>query len=168
MKGGMPVHKNKGILRSLLTGIILSSLCLSGCMLVPEAFLPDHKIQINVRSAAILNPDEAGNPNPLTLKVYELTSPDAFQEVDFIPLFKNPKEVLGNEMVGQEQIIQIRPNYKLAIKFTAKREAKYLGVVAAYQNIQAAEWRLLIPLNSNWGAESKWIRATKLSIVQEN
>jgi type VI secretion system protein VasD len=162
------VQKNKGYLRSFFAMLILSSLGLTGCMLIPESFLPDHKIQLNVRSSAALNPDEAGNPNPLTIKVYELTSPDAFEEIDFIPLFKNPKEVLGKDMVGQEQIIQIRPNYKLAIRFTAKRETKYLGVVAAYQNIQNAEWRLLIPLKSNWGSESKWIRANKLSIVQEN
>jgi type VI secretion system protein VasD len=157
----------KCCLKLFLSVMILSTVLLSGCALVPESMLPDHQIQLNIRTTAGLNPDEAGNPSPLTLKVYELNAPDSFQEIDFIPLFQKPKEVLGEDILG-EQIIQLKPNSKIAVNFKVKRNTKYLGVVAAYQNIQSAEWRLLIPLDKNWGDEAKWVYANKLSIVQEN
>jgi type VI secretion system protein VasD len=162
------MQQNTTYLRLFSVWIVLSSLFLSGCSLMPEAMLPDHKIQLNIKSSANLNPDVSDNPSPLTIKVYELNSPDAFLAADFITLFIDPKKILGNDLLGPEQIIQMTPKYKTAVIFKVKRQTQYLGVVAAYQNIQAAEWRLLIPLNSNWGSESRWIRANKLSIVEEN
>ena len=151
--------------RLFLFFIVSGCLFLSACSLVPDAMLPNHTIQVNIKTAADLNPDTSDTSSPLTLKVYELTSSDTFSAADFITLFTDPKKILGNDMVGQEQIIQLKPNSKTAVKFTVKRQTQYLGVVAAYQNIQAAEWRLLIPLDSNWGTESVWLQANKLSIV---
>jgi len=146
----------------------LAVLFLSGCALVPEPLLPDHKITLNIKSSADVNPNEANVASPITLKVYELSSPDAFQASDFVPLFQNPKAILGADMLAPEQTIQITPDSKLGAEFKVKRDTKYLGVVAAYQNIQNSQWRLLLPLGSNWGSESKWIDVNKNSIIEES
>lgn len=155
-------------LKKLYFFIVLCSaaLFLNGCSLMPESALPAHMITLNLKAAEDINPDTQGQPEPLTLMVFELKNDHTFKTATFFALYKNASQVLANDLVEQ-QTIYLKPGDRLGVRFTTKREVKFLGILAAYRNIDNARWRLVIPLNAVWGVESKWLDVGKLEIKEK-
>lgn len=116
----------------------------------------------SITGASDLNPSVNQRPSPVLLRVYELKSPTAFDKADFMALYQADQATLGGDLVGREEIMlnpgEIRPYKKLAAP-----ETRYIGVVAAYRNLERATWRAVAPLAA--GREQKLvIRADSLAV----
>ena len=55
-----------------------------------------------------VNPDRAGRPSPIVVRVYELKSVAAFNGADFFALFENEQATLSSELIGREEF-QLQP-----------------------------------------------------------
>ena len=107
----------------LLLGLLLAA----GCGSSPPLLRGTIAVDSNV------NPDRAGRPSPIVVRVYELKSVAAFSGADFFALFDNEQATLSGELVGREEF-QLQP------------DTKFIGVVAAFRDLEQARWRQTAPV----------------------
>lgn len=128
-----------------IASLILAACMLSGCALfgpnVPHA-------NIRMQSAKYLNPDINGTPSPIVVTIYELKNQFSFTQASYDALATNSASVLGSDLIDQ-QTIEVRPNSYQSVTQTLSPNTKYLGIVAAYRNIDQSTWHTTVPVNAN-------------------
>lgn len=92
-----------------------------------------------------VNPDGSGRPSPVVLRVYELKSLSAFNTADFFALFEKEGETLGGDLLGREEF-QLDPGETRAYQRQLQPDTKFIGVVAAFRDLERARWRQTAPL----------------------
>jgi len=86
------------------------------------------------------NPDLRGRPSPIVVRVYELRALAAFNSADFFTLFEKEQEALGNDLVAREEY-QLRPAETRPYQRQLQADTKFLGVVAAFRDLENTRWR---------------------------
>ncbi|KAA8982816.1 MULTISPECIES: type VI secretion system lipoprotein TssJ [Gammaproteobacteria] len=121
------------------SGLILAMvLMLGGC-----AFF--HPVaDVRVTAGESVNPDSGERPSPVLLRVYELRSRDAFRDAGFDALHDDPEAALGEDLVGMEETM-LRPGGSWQTERALQEGTRYLGVTAAFRNIDDARWRVTRP-----------------------
>lgn len=123
-----------------IIGLVLSLLSLSACSseAVTIHFLPDHSINTTKQHQEL----------PLEIKLYQLSSKQAFTTASFHELWQQDRQTLGKSLL-QRKIVIIKPGIKRTIELDKVSHARYLGLVAIYHNKpKARDWRLIIPMPS--------------------
>ena len=92
-----------------------------------------------------LNPDYRGRPSPVTLIIFQLKSADAYQNADFFSLYAPDSGPLGGDLIARSQRM-LQPGQSFDIEEQFDEEARFIGVVAAFRDIEHAEWRGLVEL----------------------
>ena len=82
------------------------------------------EIEAEMIAKADVNPDYDGQPSPLVVRMYQLSSPTAFKNAGFFALYDGDVATLGNDMTGREEI-ELRPGQTLEI------EREFAGVLDA-------------------------------------
>ena len=100
---------------------------------------------IKVHSGA--NPDGGGRPSPVVLRVYELKSVGAFNTADFFALFEKEGETLGGDLLGREEF-QLDPGETRPYQRQLQPDTRFIGVVAAFRDLEHARWRQAAPVPS--------------------
>lgn len=103
------------------------------------------KLDLFVTANNGLNPDLSGRPSPIVVRLIELRHPAAFQSTDFFALYQNPRQSLAPDFITQEEF-ELRPGNWHALKVHVQPGSRYVGVLAAYRDLQATRWREVIPL----------------------
>ncbi len=132
-------------------GLLIGLAALSGCKSLPEPTPVSGVIQ----AAADLNPSVSQRPSPLLLRVYELKSPTTFNQADFMALYQADQATLSADLVAREEIM-LTPGENRPYKKSLAPETRFIGIVAAYRNLERATWRTVIPVQAG--------KAMKLSI----
>ncbi|WP_282609174.1 type VI secretion system lipoprotein TssJ [Pelagibius sp. Alg239-R121] len=99
-------------------------------------------IDLSISAALNINPNAQGRASPVVLRVYHLTSPNAFEEADFFQLFEQDAAILGQDMIGREEII-VTPGAAQKVSQEVGPEVRYLGVIAAYRETETSVWRAM-------------------------
>ena len=97
---------------------------------------------------ANVNPDSSGRPSPVVVRIYELKSLAAFNRADFFSLYEKDREQLGPDLVNRDEL-PLMPGGKPQAITTLKSDTRYLGVVAAFRDIERARWRASTPILVN-------------------
>lgn len=128
--------------RNFLTiGAVLSGLLITGCATTAKLMEPDPaKVVIRIASSPDLNPDMMGRASPIVVRVYELKSDDIFNNADFFALYDEDVSILGDDMTGRDEM-NIPPGENVSIEKELDIEARYIGVIAAYRDLDNAIWR---------------------------
>ena len=92
-----------------------------------------------------VNPDRAGRPSPIVVRVYELKSVAAFNGADFFALFDSEQATLSGELVGREEF-QLQPAETRQYQRQLQPETKFIGVVGAFRDLEQARWRQTAPV----------------------
>ncbi len=92
-----------------------------------------------------VNPDRAGRPSPIVVRVYELKAVAAFNGADFFALFDNEQASLSGELVGREEF-QLQPGESRQYQRQLQPETKFIGVVGAFRDLEQARWRQAVPV----------------------
>ncbi|MCH9743916.1 MAG: type VI secretion system lipoprotein TssJ [Gammaproteobacteria bacterium] len=130
-------------MKLLFTIILIFATCvLSACA------SPQHKILLTTHSAEYLNPDINGKPSPLVLTLFELRSSIGFNQSSYQQLQDNCINALGNNLIDKQNI-ELRPGETKNIKQSITSDTRYIGLMAAYRNIQQAQWQRLVPIDQN-------------------
>jgi type VI secretion system protein VasD len=99
--------------------------------------------QVSIEALPTVNPDARGRPSPVLVKFYELKSLAVFNSVDFFSLFEKDKDTLGAELVAREEF-QLMPGARRSFEREVQADTRYLGVVAAFRDLERAQWRATI------------------------
>jgi type VI secretion system protein VasD len=117
----------------------MAGLALTGCGSKPT------RIEAEVVAAGDVNPDGAGRPSPLLVRIYELKATGSFEGADFFSLYDQDSAVLGADLLAREEL-QMRPGTQSAVARVADPDAQFLGVLGAYRAIDQVRWRATYPL----------------------
>ncbi|MET3179826.1 type VI secretion system lipoprotein TssJ [Variovorax sp. NFACC27] len=102
-------------------------------------------VAVTLTAGADANPDARGRASPLTVRVYALKSPGPFEGSDFFSLFEKDQATLGAELVQREEVL-LRPGETKKLDFNLPPDAKSMGVMAAYRDLDRARWREVRPV----------------------
>ena len=97
---------------------------------------------------ANVNPDASGRPSPILVRIYELKSLAAFNRADFFALYERDREQLGPDLVNRDEL-PLMPGAKPQAITTLRSDTRYLGVIAAFRDIERARWRASTPIFVN-------------------
>lgn len=104
-------------------------------------------LDLEIYSGKDLNPDAKNISSPLMLNFYELKDAERFSKLDFWALVDEPTKQLGSDLISQSKQV-IVPQEKQTYNILFHRDAKFLGVIASFRDIdQNATWRYVENLN---------------------
>jgi type VI secretion system protein VasD len=124
---------------------------LTGCASVPKPTL----VKANITANSSLNPDAKGRSSPVVVRYFELKSLAAFNDADFFSLAERDRETLGADLVASEEFL-LKPGETLVLDRTLDPAVNHIGVVAAFRDLEHAQWRVSFPVPSQ--------RTSKLTI----
>lgn len=125
-------------MRALCRSALLPLALLAGCAPPPPP--PPTIVQLTLAAAPDVNPDAAGRPAPVTVKVYQLGATGAFERLDFFQLYGKEQAALGADLAGEDQAT-LAPGQSQVLTVLLKPNATAIGVLAAYRDIDHARWR---------------------------
>jgi len=116
-------------------------LILTGCSSPPKPPIAQVSLNvqpnINLYSAAEMKESEA---RPVVIRIYELTSLATFESADFFSIFNEHKATLENELLNSEEF-RLTPGQKQKFNRTLHLDTRYVGVVAAFRDLEHSQWR---------------------------
>ena len=132
------------VLQGLAAAVLLA---LAGCASPPPPPKPT-LVKATLQASASVNPDARKRASPLVVRIYELKSSAAFDAADFVSLYDRDQATLAAEMVGREEFT-LRPGESQPWEKTIGPEVRFIGVMAAYRDIERARWKTLIAVKPN-------------------
>lgn len=126
----------------LIALLILAAL--TGCAGAPKPTM----VKATLSAQPTVNPDARGRPSPVTVRVYGLKSRAAFDGADFFSLYDKDKETLGADLTDKEEF-QLMPGENRPLEKQLSPDARYLGVVAAFRDLERAQWRMAVAIVPN-------------------
>lgn len=124
------------------------------------------KVKAALTAAEDLNPDYQGRPSPVNIIVFQLAAGDAFETADFFSLFEPEAAVLGGDMLARTQML-LQPGESREWVAEFDKETLYIGVIAAFRDIENAQWRASVALPKK-GFISKFFKKNKLRITVDS
>jgi type VI secretion system protein VasD len=118
-----------------------------GCSSPPKAKPPTF-VAATVEASEQLNPSASRRPSPLLIRVYELKSATAFNGADFMTLYQRDAAELGADVVTREELM-LKPGEQRAFDRKLADEVRFIGVVAAYRDLERATWRSVVAVQPN-------------------
>ena len=104
-------------------------------------------VSVELSASTDANPDRNDRPSPVLVRVYELKSTGAFETADFFAMLEQDRAVLGSEMVNSWEF-QLDPGESTTLDASFQASSGFLGVFAAYRNIERAKWRAVTSIRS--------------------
>ena len=122
-------------------GALLASM-ITGCGTKPP---PPTEVTGTLQAAANVNPSASKRPSPLLVRIYELKSVTSFNNADFVSLYQRDEAALGTELIGREEVI-LNPGDSRPINKLTAPETRFVGVLAAYRDLDRAKWRGVVAI----------------------
>lgn len=123
-------------------GIGVLALCIAACGSKPPKPPPPTKADLVV--AADVNPDVSGRASPIVVRLYQLKEEGAFNSASYFALIDKEQETLGPSLVSREEY-ELKPGATRELELKIPPEARYLGAVAGYRDLNNSKWKALSP-----------------------
>ena len=122
--------------------------------------LPEPRsVTVALAASPDVNPGPTGNAAPITLRLYTLRSVGRFGTLDFFEIAGGASALQG--AIVDSRTISLRPGENRSVTLNAGTDGAYLGVAAAYRDIDGARWRGQTSLT---GKDSFSVRAGRSSV----
>ncbi len=122
---------NMKILRPLL---ILAALLASAC--------GGPSLTVNLAGLPNVNPDSEGRPSPVLVKMYELSGDLLFKNAGLLPLFQDPINTLGAELVSFDEFTLVPGEAKTLVYLPSPRTT-HVGVAAGFRRQDQGAWKIV-------------------------
>ena len=135
-----PTRRENGTVKILafqLAAAAAVALALAGCATPPPK---PTQVAATIQASDRVNPSSSQRPSPLLLRVYELKTAAAFNAADFMSLYQRDKAELGADLVAKEEFV-LAPGESKNFAKTLAPDTRFLGVVAAFRDVEHARWR---------------------------
>ncbi|MCG6969609.1 MAG: type VI secretion system lipoprotein TssJ [Gammaproteobacteria bacterium] len=135
----------QAIFRAIIGSLLIISLASCGAL----GFGPKPtRLEVSIEASPNLNPNSEGRPSPIVMRFYELSSADVFETSDFFTLYDSEMATLGKFILFRDEM-NIKPGQLKTFKREAKPETQYIGVIAAYRDLDNARWRGILEVKPN-------------------
>ncbi len=135
---------------------------LGGCVVANS--IVDPYTRLSIEPLANINPDANERPSPMVLKVYELSSKNTFVTSDFFSLFDKAALTLEDDLIATDEFV-VRPGQSYLHEMRLNGKTRYVGIVAAFQDIQNAQWRLVVEASPR-GYDTVTVEINRLTLKQ--
>lgn len=127
---------------------LVGALILAGCAGDVEPPPPPTVIVTQITAVDSLNPDSQGRASPLVVRLYELSAAAPFDTADFFDIYDQDRATLGETLVAMDEI-RVLPDESKSMTRTLEPRTRFIGVVAAFREVEVSTWRGLaeVPLN---------------------
>jgi len=98
-----------------------------------------------VNADGAVNPDIAGRPSPVTVKIYQLRTAGGFESADFFAVYGNAAAVLGPDLIASRDVT-VRPGETRRFDEEIDPRTRFVGIVAGFRDVQNARWRAVVPV----------------------
>ena len=107
-----------------------------------DAAAKQTKLATAVIAAENVNPNYRGAAQPVKLYIFYLANDDKFMQANFADLVAEEPAILGDELVRRAEHL-VGPGETLPLDEAFDEAAKFIGVVAAFTEIDSASWRAI-------------------------
>lgn len=161
----MRTHRAESGLNYARVWLLLSAVAL---VLSPLSVDAAKKLKVKVGITAVeqLNPDYQGRPSPVNVIIFQLATADAFANADFFSLFEPEASILGGDMLARTQML-VKPGEIREWVAEFEKETRFVGIIAAYRDIENAQWRATVELPKK-GFIKKFFKKNKMSITVDS
>jgi len=144
--------------RSLL--LLPAALLLSRCGPAPK---PPAVLTLVITGSPDQNPDPAGKPAPVAVRIFQLTATAKFERSDWTALTEREQATLGQDDAGSEEVV-VSPGQTLTKTIQLKPNVQAVGVVVLYRDIDHAQWRADAPVADS-GPTKLTLEVGKLAVT---
>jgi type VI secretion system protein VasD len=123
----------------LFSAISVALVALGGCAAPPPP-PPPTVVNLTMTTAADANPTASGQGAPVSIRVYQLSSPAGFEKAEFFRLLNQDTATLGSDIVKKDEYL-LPPGATKAVTLNPGPTVKSLGVFAAYRDFRNVTWR---------------------------
>jgi type VI secretion system protein VasD len=123
---------------------LAAALLLAACAGAPKPA----SVTGTIQASAEVNPSASNRPSPLLVRIYELKSAAGFNAADFMSLYQRDQAQLAADMIAKEEFV-LAPGETKTFAKTLAPDTRFLGVVAAYRDVEHAKWRSVVPIQPN-------------------
>lgn len=136
------MRRQRGAQRLVGVLAIVSVAMLGGCASAPP---PPAPMTCTVEAAADVNPTISKRPSPLLVRLYALKSAAAFNSADFIALYQHDQTELASDLTSKDEYTVAPGEHRSCSKLLTS-DTRFIGVVAAYRDLEHATWRSVAPI----------------------
>ena len=140
---------------AIAAGVVLA---LAACAGAPKPA----QVAGTIQASAQVNPSTSKRPSPVLVRVYELKTVAAFNSADFMSLYQRDKAELGADLLGKDEFM-LAPGETKKFAKTLAPDTRFLGVVAAFRDVEHARWRSIVPVQPGQ-MHNVVIKADQLSV----
>ncbi|WP_093641456.1 type VI secretion system lipoprotein TssJ [Paraburkholderia aspalathi] len=102
-------------------------------------------MNMDLVSRSSLNVNGAGQSLSTVVRIYQLKTPQAFQQLDYTQLQTNDLAALKADLLATKDVV-LRPDASASISEPMSNDAAYVGVVAFFRDAgKDSSWKLVIP-----------------------
>jgi type VI secretion system protein VasD len=124
--------------------------------------IPPTLVVGSIQASAQINPSASKRPSPVLVRVYELKAAASFNAADFMSLYQHDQADLAADLVAKEEYV-LEPGETKAFTKTLSPDTHFLGVMAAYRDIEHAKWRTIVAIQPAQ-AQQVTIRVGELTV----
>jgi type VI secretion system protein VasD len=122
------------------SGVVLLGGCSSGSP-APKTT----SLEFGIAADQEINLNSNNDPSPIVLRVYELKTKTAFEQASFFELLDSDTTKLGQDLVAKREF-EVKPGEKSSFTRDAPADAKHVGVIAGFRQIEVAQWRSIVDI----------------------
>jgi type VI secretion system protein VasD len=137
------LHLHRVTRNAVVCVILLETALIQGCASTERAVAIPY--QIELLADANVNPDLKNRPSPIVVRIFELRGDSSFEESSFFSLKDNSEQTLGHDLISSDRIV-IRPGDKQQINRSGSPDARSIGIIAEYRDLESNHWRKVITL----------------------
>lgn len=102
-------------------------------------------LEFGIEADQEININTDGLPSPVVLRIYELKTKSAFEQASFFELLDGDSAKLGTDLVAKREF-EVKPGEKASFKRDSPTDAKHIGVIAGFREIETAQWRSVVDI----------------------
>ncbi|MEJ0003730.1 MAG: type VI secretion system lipoprotein TssJ [Pararobbsia sp.] len=102
-------------------------------------------MNLDLVSRSSLNENGAGRSLSTVVRIYQLKTPQTFEQLDYTQLQTNDLDALKADLLATKDVV-LRPDASASITEPMHDEAEYVGVVAFFRDAgKESAWKLVVP-----------------------
>lgn len=129
----------------------LALFLLTGCSLLPWGDGKPGPVRVTVVAGSRLNPDDQGRSLPTAVRVFQVASTAKASQAELIDLVRDPKEALGEDLKGIEELL-LQPGERVERTIAREKETQALLVVGLFRRPTGSGWKQLVELRGRGSA----------------
>lgn len=108
----------------------------------------DTDLKLMLIAGKDINPDEKHTPSPLYIRLYELTSDQAFSKADFLQLYEKDETLLGKDLIAKRELNRLVPGELQQEQFVLDPKTRYVALFAEFYEYKNSKYKIVFPVTS--------------------